>query len=133
MAATTYEVDEINSGVEDDCLWVSIGFSSDLESRDVLHVVCATSVDDQDVKLGHDTIYLERFDQAYSGYAGVESISAGAAGIQLALTPRGMRDLELAANVAFVCPAGLGGWSDALHVLGRMSAYEWGRAVSVNG
>jgi hypothetical protein len=133
MAAATYEVDEILSGVADDDLWVSIGFSSELEPRDVLHVVCATSVDEQDRKLGHDTIYLERFDQAYSCYAGAERISAGGAGIEVVLTLQGARDLDLPTKVSFVCPAGLEGWPDALHMLGRMSAYECGRVVSIDG
>ena len=32
-----YEIKEIMSGIENEFLWVTIGFSSELENNDVLH------------------------------------------------------------------------------------------------
>ncbi len=57
------EIKELMAGNDDETLWVSIGFSSELEE-----------LDDQDVASGMDGIYLERFDQAYSCYKGASQI-----------------------------------------------------------
>jgi len=131
--AETYEVEEISAGVADDCHWVSIGFSSSIEKQDVLHVVCALSVDAQDRKLGHDSIYLERFDQAYSCYSGAEKISVGLQDIHFALNPEGGKALSLPRSVSFAVPPRLKGWSAASRIFKRMSSMECGRVVTVAG
>lgn len=132
-ATETYEVEEISAGVVDNCLWVSIGFSSRIEKQDVLHVVCAMSVDAQDRKLGHDSIYLERFDQAYSCYSGAERIAIEPQDIHVALNPQGSKALSLPRSVSFAVPPRLKGWSVASRVFKRMSSMECGRVVTVAG
>jgi len=129
----TYPIEEITAGVADNCLWVSIGFSSKLEKLDVLHVVCAMSVDAQDRTLGHDSIYMERFDQAYSCYSGAERIEVKPQSIEVALKSRGSKNLSLSRNVLFVVPPRLKGWSTASRIFKRMSSMPCGRIVSVIG
>jgi hypothetical protein len=51
-AMEEYELEEVSSGVEESFLWVTLGFSSELEENDVLHVVCATTVDSEDRDAG---------------------------------------------------------------------------------
>ena len=51
MSSESFNVVEISSGLHEETLWVSVGFSSDLEDQDVLHFVCALEVDDQDRRL----------------------------------------------------------------------------------
>lgn len=131
MASERYEVEEIRSGVADNCLWVSIGFSSELEKLDVLHVVCAMSVEAQDRKLGQNSIYLERFDQAYSCYAGADSILVAPESIEVALNSTGRKNLSFPGKVLFVRSSRLKGWASALRVFKRMSPQECGRVVSV--
>ena len=89
-----YELQSIKSGVSGSDLWVSLGFSSPLEKWDVLHVVCAKKVDDQDRELGMDSIYLERFDQAYSCYQGASSIRVHQYGVDFRLTKHGAKALD---------------------------------------
>jgi hypothetical protein len=125
----TFDLVEISAGVHEETLWVSVGFSSDLEDQDVLHVVCALEVDDQDRRLGHDAIYLERFDQANSCYAGAEEIAIGAEGIELKLNAHGCESLSLPQSVMFVVSSTLKGWGNAQAIFRRMRDLECGRVI----
>ena len=89
-----YELQEVTSGIEESSLWVTLGFSSELENNDVLHVVCATSVDDEDRSDGMVDLYLERFDQAYCCYGGAEDVLVGRASIEVRLNHKGREALD---------------------------------------
>ncbi|HEY0682377.1 MAG TPA: Imm10 family immunity protein [Steroidobacter sp.] len=132
MAVETYKIEEISAGVDEGCLWVSIGFSSELEKLDVLHVVCALDPGDQDLGEGHDAVYLERFDQAYSCNDGAEKILVRPATIEVTLNAKGRQDLGFSGDICFEAPDSLEGWANALGILERMSAQACGRVVSVD-
>ena len=108
---------------------MSVGFASELERLDVLHFVCATEVDAQDRRLGHDAMYLERFDQAYSCYAGADEILVTSSGVKLKLNPRGRKCLALPEKVEFVVGSRLKGWADAKRIFMRMVGLECGRVL----
>jgi hypothetical protein len=131
MSSESFDVVEISSGLHEETLWVSLGFSSKLEELDVLHFVCAIEVDEQDRRLGHDAIYLERFDQAYSCYAGAEEIVIGTAGVHLKLNPHGRQSLSLPHIVDFLVGSDLKGWSGATKIFKRMQDLECGRVLRV--
>ena len=117
------------SGDDQDCLWVTLGFSSELRELDVLHVVCARSVDAQDRKTGMDGIYLERFDQAFSGYKGADYIRVCPRVIEIGLNAKGQAALGFNGPVTLRIPERLKGLSDALMVFAKMHHCECGRIV----
>ena len=129
MSSESFEVVEISSGLHEDTLWVSVGFSSELQDLDVLHFVCARDVDEQDRRLGHNAMYLERFDQAYSCYDGAEAIVIGASGVQVNLNARGCECLSLPNAVHFLVASDLKGWSEAVSIFRRMQDLECGRVL----
>ena len=132
MARTeTFQLVSVQSGEDDGCLWVSLGFTSALQKYDVLHVVCGQEVDDQDRKLGMDGIYLERFDQAYSGYKGAREITVSESRVEVLLTKRGAKDLAFSGPVSFMCSKRLKGYAHAVRVFRRMSEQECGSVVRV--
>ena len=45
------------------------------ETTDYLTFQRAHQFDEQDIRLGHDTVYIERNDQFYSGYGGMRSVA----------------------------------------------------------
>jgi hypothetical protein len=96
-----YELREVMSGTEESYRWVTLGFSSELEEYDVLHVVCATSVDDEDRLKGMVDLYLERFDQAYSCCGGADEILVGLTSIRVRLNEKGRETLAFDGGVAF--------------------------------
>jgi hypothetical protein len=126
-----YEVRTIRSGSTASYVYVNFGFSSPLEKWDAFHVVCAKKVDDQDREMGMGTIYLERFDQAYSCYQGAESIRAHARGVDLRLTKKGTKALDFPPLLHFVFPPRISGLRKALQNFKRMRRYRWGRVVNV--
>ena len=127
----TYDLKEIMSGDDEDCLWVTLGFSSDLEELDVLHIVCGKWIDPQGRKTGMDGIYLERFDQAYSGYKGADSIGVSPSIIKIGLNRKGKKALGFKGAVTFRVPKKLKGLSKALKVFAKMSGYDCGRIIEI--
>jgi len=126
-----YELRSIRSGSTGSELYVSFGLSSPLERWDAFHIVCAKKVDDQDRELGMNTIYLERFDQAYSCYKGASSIRVSQRQVDLHLTKTGAKALDFKPLLQFVLPPQLAGVRKALTVFKRMPRYECGRLVQV--
>jgi len=131
MEMERYTLVEIASGIEEECLWVSLGFTSALEEHDVLHIVCATNVDAQDRELGMADLYLERFDQAYCCYGGAESVVVTANQIEVPLNHKGCEALDFEGVVVFDVPAGLAGYEDAVRILRGMTLLECGLRVRV--
>ena len=129
MSSESFQVVEINSGLHEETLWVSVGFSSELQEQDVLHFVCATDVDEQDRRLGHNAIYLERFDQAYSCYDGAKAIVIGTAGVRVELNAHGRESLSLPHKIDFLVASDLKGWSEAVGIFKRMQELECGRVL----
>jgi hypothetical protein len=119
----------VKSGALDDTLWVSLGFSSRLETLDRLHVVCATAPDAQDAKLRMDAIYLERFDQAYSCYHGANSIEVNLGAAKFRLNAHGRKSLDFKEHLHLAVPNGLRGWKAALKVFGKMPKYKSGQVL----
>ena len=126
-----YDLKEIMSGEDEHCLWVTLGFSSDLEGLDVLHIVCGKSVEDQDLENGTDGIYLERFDQAYSGYKGADSIRVSPSEITVELNSEGQKELDFKGAVSFRVTEGLKGSGDAYLILAKMLRYAYGQIVEL--
>jgi len=121
----------VKSGVLDDTLWVSLGFASKLERLDRLHVVCAMTHDEQEAKLRMDTIYLERFDQAYSCYHGARRIDVEPDGVRVTLNAHGRKALDFREQLYFVLPKGLRGWKAAQRVFARMPKYKCGEVIEI--
>ena len=96
-----FDLKWIDSGKEDSSLWISLGFSSKLKEEDVLHVVCATEVDEQDRKLGMNSIYLERIDQDLCCYNGSPKIIVGKNTIEIHMNRKGRKELKFRSGVRF--------------------------------
>lgn len=118
------------SGEEESVFWVTVGFSSPLEPNDVLHIVCAKILDASDEENGMDSIYLERFDQAYSCYSGAEKIVASSTSITVELNSHGQQSLYLPSQVEFT-NANINGFKDAVEILRTMSHLPWGNTIAV--
>ncbi len=93
-----FPLEEVMSGESDGTLWVSLGFSSPLNAKDVLHVVCGNKRPGPEDPPEQD-IYLERFDQSYSTPDGAEGIAVGARQIKLSLTRKGAHALAFRRRV----------------------------------
>ena len=79
-------------------LWVSLGFSSSLTRRDVLHVVSG----DQATPAGsrsRSRLYVERFDQLYSCNRGCDLVRVGPKSIEVHLTPKAAHLLSFKSSV----------------------------------
>lgn len=126
----TYQIEEAHSGEEEgEYLWVTLGFVSEDNDLDVLHIVCACEVDQQDRDGAMDAIYLERDDQSRGGYDGAERILAGERSIEVRLNAAGLEQLEFGDSLSLQWPGALAGKAEALEILGRMREYECGRVV----
>lgn len=123
------ELKEVHSGEEEFVYWVSLGFSSDLEEYDVLHIVCGKSVDQQEKESNMDTIYMERFDQSYGCYGGASMIKICETGILIEFTQAGINTIELPEQVFFKAGSNLNGFSDAVKVLHQMREFPWGKII----
>src|SRR5688572_9504081 len=127
-----YRLEEVASGVEAGSLWVSLGFSSQLEENDVLHLVCATTVDAGDRNGETADLYLERFDQAYSCSGGAELVLIAPSSVHVRLNEKGCEALDfVGGGVSFSVPAGLKGYEEAIEIFRRMAALECGKRVRV--
>jgi hypothetical protein len=111
-----YEIKELMAGNDDETLWVTIGFSSELEEFDVLHIVCAEEIDEQDIASNMDGIYLERFDQAYSCYKCASQISVNHNSILIQFNKIGMEALDFSNKIKFIIPKSLENINDVKHV-----------------
>lgn len=126
----TYRIEEAQSGEEEDeYLWVTLGFASEENPLDVLHIVCSCEIEPQDRDGGMDAIYLERDDQSRGGYGGVERIAVGERSIDVVFNGAGLRDLEFGDSLSLQWPAQLAGKAEALRILARMREYECGRVI----
>lgn len=126
----TYRIEEAQSGEEDgEYLWVTLGFASEENSLDVLHIVCSCEIEAQDRAGGMDAIYLERDDQSRGGYGGAERIAVGERSVEVVFNAAGLRDLEFSEGLILHWPAELAGKAEALRILARMREYECGRVI----
>lgn len=126
----TYRIEETHSGEEADAyLWVTLGFASEHNALDTLHIVCACEVEPQDRAGGMAAIYLERDDQSRGGYGGAERIVIGEGSIEVVLNAAGLGQLEFDDSLSLQWPPALVGKAEALEILGRMRQYECGRVV----
>jgi hypothetical protein len=127
-----YEIEEVMSGVEDSCLWVTLHFSSQLHDDDVLHIVCSTTVDRRDRELGMADLYLERFEQANNCYGGAEQIMVTPSSIQIRLNKKGSDALCFeGVDVWFSVPNGRADYEAMLRITQKMTALECGKRVVV--
>lgn len=127
-----YALEEVMSGTEEYCLWVTLGFSSELKENDVIHIVCETSVDAQDREAGRAELYLERFDQAYCCYGGADVVLVAPSSLEVRLNQKGCEALDFDGGVCFQVPAGLKGYDDAVEILKRMSILDCGKRIQVD-
>ena len=116
-----YKLEEVMSGHEADCLWITLGFSSGLCANDVLHIVRGTVTDEKKSELGVAGLYLERFDQAYSCTGGAEHIAATPLSVQVRLNEKGRDALGFAdTEVWFDASNNLAKYGEALEILQKM-------------
>ncbi len=127
----SYDLKEIMSGDDENSLWVSLGFSSEMAELDVVYIVCGKSINEQDCNTDMDGIYLERYDQAYSGYKGADTIQVSDFLIQVDLNSKGQKDLDFQGTVSFRIPTELKGLSNAVDIFKKMSQYECGQIIKV--
>lgn len=123
------EIVEIGSGEDEDMLWVSLGFESELSPHDVLFIVCGKELFEQDRELGMDGLYFERFDQAYSCYHAARKIFVDETSVDVDFEPDGSRELELPESIRFDCRPALPGLREARKVFEKMAELEWAGAV----
>jgi len=128
--SVSYQLEEVMAGEEADHLWVTLGIASE-HPFDVLHIVVAKANDDQDERLGHDSVYLERRDQSQSCYGGARSIRASCEAVEIDLAPAGQRALGLPASVHIVGCGGVSGFDVALRVFATMRSFPNGRVLTV--
>lgn len=95
-------------------LWVSLGFTSALTRKDVLHIVSG----DQRTSRGARSrrrLYVERFDQLYSCNGGAELVRVRARSVEVHLTPRAQHMLSFESRVlVFEFAKRLPGYADAM-------------------
>ena len=116
-----YKLEEVMSGRETDCVWVTLGFSSPLCANDVLHIVRGPARDDESSTRGMAGLYLERFEQGYSCYGGVEHIAATPLSVRVRLTEKGRTALDFAnTDIWFDVSNDLAKYDDALAALQQM-------------
>ncbi len=127
----SYDLKEIMSRDDENSLWVSLGFSSEMEELDVLFIVCGKSIDEQDENNEMDGIYLERYDQENSGYKLADSIKVSNSKIQVDLNPKGQKELNFKDIVTFQVPVKLDGFSNAINIFEKMTLYKSGEIVRV--
>ncbi len=128
--SATYQLEEVMAGEEADHLWVTLGIASE-HPFDVLHIVVAKANDDQDVRLGHDSVYLERRDQSQSCYGGARSIRVSSEAVEIDLAPDGQRALGMPASVHVVGCKRVSGYDLALRVFATMQNFPSGRVLTV--
>lgn len=123
------KLEEAMAGEEDLSLWVTLGFTSEVEPNDVLHIVVAKDADEQSRHLGHDTVYLERYDQRLSCYAGASEIRFSERTVELDLTEDGKEQLEFSTPIRFMACYRVAGFRDAVQILRRMASLPGGRMI----
>jgi hypothetical protein len=127
-----YALEEVMSGIDDGCLWVTLGFSSKRATNDVLHVVCAKTVDPTSRACGMANLFLERLDQDESCYSATVAVVATPTGVTIRLNKKDAKPLLFKAGLlSFQAPPRLPGYADALKILKQMSAMECGRRIRV--
>ena len=110
------------SGRETDCVWVTLGFSSQLCANDVLHIVRGPARDGENSEIGMSGLYLERFEQAYSCYGSAEHIVATSLSVQVRLNEKGRTALGFAnAEIWFDVSDNLTKYDEAFEILQQMT------------
>ncbi len=125
-----YVLEEIMSGQDQGCVWVTLGFSSKREKNDVLHIVCAEVVTEQDRRNGTASLYLERLDQGEACYSPATSVLVTRTSVEVRLNKKDAGVLVFKPGVLyFEVPRGLSGFDDAFKTLKQMSTLECGKKV----
>ena len=119
----------MQSGDDDDVLWVSFGFESELSKNDVLLIVCGKAVDEQDRELGMYGLYFEGSEQTRSCYNAAERITVSESAVDIDLTEEGSRMLEFPGQVRFICDSVAPEFRKAQRVFEKMMRYEWAKAL----
>ena len=126
----TYKIERAYSGIEKGELWVSLCYTSE-HGEDVLHIVCAVEPDEQDRRLGMNTIYLCGDDQSRSCYAGADKIEAMKTAVRVHLNKVGRKALEMDQGLELLWTPRTVGRVAALRCLAKMKQYECGKVVHV--
>lgn len=123
-------LEEIKSGDDNGCLWISLGYVSEDNPYDVLHIVVAKEVDEQDRRLSHNVVYLEGDDQDKSCYGGAAYITVTQDAVALSLNTQGLNSLGFSRSPTFVGLESTSGGAAAKKVFEEMAGYECGRVIS---
>ncbi len=126
-----HEINTAQAGIHNGTLWVSLHFESPATTEDRIHIVCATSVDEQDRGQGMNAIYLERLHQGQSGYGLASQIRVTDSAVELQLTPDGLKRLEFPDSLRLKWSSTLDGYKIARQHLARMPDYECGKVVQI--
>lgn len=113
------DVVEVHSGEGDGLQWLSLGFVSEHDPLDVLHIACGQQATGD---AACDALYLERTDQDLACSGEVRALRIGAMAIELALSPAGAQALALPEYVRFTFHAQPGLHAQAAAQLARMAA-----------
>ena len=124
------QLEEVMSGEDDLCLWVSLGYTSEANPHDVFHVVVAKDVDEQDRRLSMDAIYLEGDDQGKCCYGGADSISVLDDAVEVRLNDRGLEKLGFCESLRFLGLDTSKGGSVSKEIFKQMTEYECGAVIS---
>src|SRR3989442_4323368 len=130
----TFTLEQIGSGVDMiGCIWVTLGFSSALQSNDVLHLVCPEEVSPEErrQRQGLDGLYVERFDQSLGCYHGVDRVTVKGRCIDVEFNAQGAKQLQFAGPVTFIAPEGLSGFDQAVETFRAIARCEDGSVVEV--
>jgi hypothetical protein len=119
----SYDVEECSGGEDEDSYWITLGFSSERERLDTLHVVCGKELDPYP---GFQGLYLERFDQGMSDYDLADSVVVSATSIDFSFNARGIERLGFPERVTFQISDDQVNKRTVVDTLGRM-------AVTPNG
>ena len=126
-----FVVNTIQLGEEQEAefLWVSLHFESPASVDDRIHIVSATSVDEQDRRSGMDKIYLERLDQIQAAYGAASSILVTADAIKFDFTADGQRQLGFSSTLRLLWSSSLDGYEEARETFTKMQNSECDEAI----
>lgn len=117
----------VASGETDCDLWVSLGFVSDDDPLDVLHVVCG--LDDPPPEDPLSGLFFEHLDQGWSGYRSAEWIVVDESVVELRFTAAGAEDLQLPRLLRLVQAQQVEGFGEAREIFARMARHPRARGI----
>lgn len=128
----TIILDEIGSGEDEFCVWISLGFKSKISEYDQLFIVCSSLPDIEDSENGTNGLYYERHDQIMSCCSGAHCINFDRSETAIHFTKTGADTLKLPVKVSFSHSALPKSQIDTLHhYFSKMAATSNGSVITL--